>query len=83
MTDLADKIYEATGLTLNAADVEAIGRLIGQARTEARLAWENKLEGIAQFLEDLVWGRSIKEHEQEAFLHAAQIVRKAKEKTND
>ena len=50
---------------------------------EVKLAWENKLEGIAQFLEDLVWGRSIKEHEQEAFLHAAQIVRKAKETTND
>ena len=32
MTDLADKIYAATGLTLNAADAEAIGRMLKEAR---------------------------------------------------
>jgi hypothetical protein len=37
MTDLADKIYEATGLTLNAADVEAIGRMLKEARRLAIL----------------------------------------------
>jgi hypothetical protein len=35
MTDLADKIYAATGLTLNAADTEAIGRMIAQGRNDA------------------------------------------------
>jgi len=35
MTDLADKIYEATGLTLNAEAVEAIGRMITQGRRDA------------------------------------------------
>ncbi len=81
MTDLADKIYEATGLTLNAADVEAIGRMIGQARTEARLAWENKLEAIAQCIEDRLG--DCEPSQTEAYLRAAYIVRKAKETTND
>jgi hypothetical protein len=81
MTDLADKIYEATGLTLNAADTEAIGRLIGQARTEARLAWENKLEVIAQRIEDRL--SDCPPNQTEAYLRAAYIVRKAKEQTND
>jgi hypothetical protein len=47
MTDLADEIYEATGLTLNAADVEAIGRMITQARRDA-------LEEAALVAEELI-----------------------------
>ena len=46
MTDLADKIYEATGLTLNAADAEAIGRMIAQGRNDA-------LEEVVVSLEDI------------------------------
>lgn len=46
MTDLADKIYAATGLTLNAADAEAIGRMIAQGRNDA-------LEEVVVLLEDI------------------------------
>jgi hypothetical protein len=46
MTDLADKIYDATGLTLNAVDVEAIGRMITQGRNDA-------LEEVVVLLEDI------------------------------
>jgi hypothetical protein len=46
MTDLADKIYNATGLTLNAADTEAIGRMITQGRNDA-------LEEVVVLLEDI------------------------------
>ena len=36
MSDIADKIYAATGLTLNAEAAAAIGRLIQQAKCDAR-----------------------------------------------
>jgi len=37
MTDLADKIYEATGLTLNAAIAEDIGQTVKKAQRRAIL----------------------------------------------
>jgi hypothetical protein len=48
MTDLADEIYEATGLTLNAEDTEAIGRMITQGRRDA-------LEEAAKLVETHVY----------------------------
>jgi hypothetical protein len=47
----------------------------------AKLAWEVKLEGIAQALEDAVG--DCPQSQVEAYLRAANIVRKAKETTND
>ena len=35
MTDIADKIYAATGLTLNAEAAAAIGQMIQQAKRDA------------------------------------------------
>jgi hypothetical protein len=35
MSDIADKIYAATGLTLGAEAADAIGRMIQQARRDA------------------------------------------------
>jgi hypothetical protein len=35
MSDIADKIYAATGLTLNAEAADAIGRMIQQTRRDA------------------------------------------------
>ncbi len=35
MSDIADKIYAATGLTLNAEAAAAIGQMIQQARRDA------------------------------------------------
>jgi acyl-homoserine lactone acylase PvdQ len=42
MTDIADKIYAATGLTLNAEAAAAIEQMIQQARRDAleEAAWE-------------------------------------------
>jgi len=36
MSDIADKIYAATGLTLNAEAAAKIGQMIQQARRDAR-----------------------------------------------
>ena len=36
MTDIADKIYAATGLTLNAEAAAKIGQMIQQARRDGR-----------------------------------------------
>ena len=48
---------------------------------EVKLAWENKLEGIAQSIEDEIG--NCPKSQVEAYLKAADIVRKAKEATND
>jgi len=47
----------------------------------SELAWENRLEGIAQALEDEIG--DCPKSQVEAYLRAAYIVRKSKETTND
>jgi hypothetical protein len=63
MTDIADKIYAATGLTLNAEAAAKIGQMIQQARRdaleEAALAAENELEPEGDPPPEL-HGRSVK-----------------------
>lgn len=44
MTDIADKIYAATGLTLNAEAAAAIGQMIQQARQAGREDAARKIE---------------------------------------
>jgi hypothetical protein len=46
MSDIADKIYAATGLTLNAEAAAKIGRMIQQARRDA-------LEEAASLVDDV------------------------------
>jgi hypothetical protein len=46
MTDIADKIYAATGLTLNAEAAAKIGQMIQQARRDA-------LEESASLVDDV------------------------------
>jgi hypothetical protein len=63
MSDIADKIYAATGLTLNAEAAAAIGQMIQKARRnaleEAALAAENEPEPEGDPPPEL-HGRSVK-----------------------
>ena len=44
MSDIADKIYAATGLTLNAEAATAIGQMIQQAKRDALAEAARKVE---------------------------------------
>jgi hypothetical protein len=51
MSDIADKIYAATGLTLNAEAAAAIGQMIQQARRDAleeAARWHDEKEKLVQ-----------------------------------
>jgi hypothetical protein len=56
MTDIADKIYAATGLTLNVQDAAKIGHMIRLARQEAADEIEKLREALSRakklFLQD-------------------------------
>ena len=52
MSEIADKIYAATGLTLNAEAAAAIGRLIQQAQRDA-LEENGKLREALRTAKDL------------------------------
>ena len=56
MTDIADKIYVATGLTLNVQDAAKIGHMIRLARQEAADEIEKLREALSRakklFLQD-------------------------------
>jgi hypothetical protein len=58
MTDLADKIYEATGLTLNAEAVEAIGRMITQGRRDALEEAAQVADGYHQ--RAITWAKTVR-----------------------
>jgi len=48
MTDIADKIYAATGLTLNAEAAAKIGQMIQQARRDALEEAVSRVKAYAQ-----------------------------------
>jgi hypothetical protein len=49
MSDIADKIYAATGLTLNAEAAAAIGKMIQQARRDALEEAARAVEMVAEW----------------------------------
>ena len=58
MSDIADKIYAATGLTLNAEAAAAIGQMIQQAKRDALAEAARVADGYHQ--RAITWAKTVR-----------------------